>query len=282
VFIFPTSISDIFVALVGLSVGSFLNVCIARLPRHESIVRPRSYCPLCKRQIRWYDNLPLASYVILQGRCRDCGRRISLIYPLVEILTAGLFIMAWAEYGPTVEFAKEALFCALLVILIFTDLTVRRIPHSATVFGITAGLLLSLVTPVDGRPIGWLLRPFGLVGRFSWFLGALSGAAFGAGLFYIVGEIFVRLRHKQALGFGDVMLMGMVGSFLGVPLTYLTMLLGSIAGSIIGATLYVASARFRREYPWPYGSFLGAAAIYASLGGGRALETYLSWGRAAR
>lgn len=268
------------VALFGLALGSFLNVCIARLPLHESVVKPRSYCPRCRKPIRWYDNIPVASYLVLRGRCRECGGRISALYPLVEIITAGLIVAAWAVYGPGAEFVKSALLCLLLVVVIFTDLTVRRIPHAVTLFGSAAGLLLSLVVPVDNRPAEWLLRQFDLFpqGRISSLIGAVCGAAFGAGLFYAVGEVFARLRHKEGLGFGDVMLMGMVGTFLGVPLTYVTILLGSVAGSIIALALYVASPRFRRDYPWPYGTFLGAAAIYASLAGRVLLDAYLGWG----
>ena len=218
--------SYLFVILFGLAVGSFLNVCIARLPRHESIVTPRSYCPRCERPIRWYDNIPLLSYLLLRGRCRDCGGRISPLYPAVEIITAGLLVAAWAQYGPGVEFIRSALLCTLLVVLIFTDLTVRKIPHAVTVFGTLAGLLLSLLAPVDDRPLEWLLQSFGvsLQGRTSSFLGAVCGAAFGAGLFLVGGQNIARLRHKEGLGFGDVTLMGMVGTFLGVPLTYATIL----------------------------------------------------------
>jgi leader peptidase (prepilin peptidase) / N-methyltransferase len=276
--------SYLFVILFGLAVGSFLNVCIARLPRHESIVTPRSYCPRCERPIRWYDNIPLVSYLLLRGRCRDCGGRISPLYPAVEIITAGLLVAAWAQYGPGVEFVRSALLCTLLVVLIFTDLTVRKIPHAVTVFGTLAGLLLSLLAPVDDRPLEWLLQSFGvsLQGRTSSFLGAVCGAVFGAGLFFVVGEAFARLRHKEGLGFGDVTLMGMVGTFLGVPLTYVTILLGSLVASVVAVTLYAVSPRFRRDYPWPYGTFLGAAAIYVSLGGPALLNAYLRWGGVGR
>ena len=276
--------SYLFVILFGLAVGSFLNVCIARLPRHESIVTPRSYCPRCGRPIRWYDNIPLVSYLLLRGRCRDCGGRISPLYPAVEIITAGLLVAAWAQYGPGVEFVRSALLCALLVVLIFTDLTVRKIPHAVTVCGTIVGLLLSLLAPVDDRPLEWLLQSFGvsLRGRTSSFLGAVCGAAFGAGLFFVVGEAFARLRHKEGLGFGDVTLMGMVGTFLGIPLTYVTILLGSLVASVVAVALYAASPRFRQDYPWPYGTFLGAAAIYASLGGAALLNAYLSWSGGGR
>jgi len=224
------SMSYIFVALFGLALGSFLNVCIGRLPRHESVVTPRSRCPYCGRPIRWHDNIPVLSFFLLRARCRDCKQPISARYPFVEILTAGLLVVVWAEYGPTLLFAKCALLILLLLILIFTDLADRRLPHAVTVFGIAAGILLSLLVPVDDRPLEWVLQRFDIfpAGRVSSFLGALAGGTFGGGLLYVVGEAFARLRHKQGLGFGDVMLMGMIGTFLGIPLTYVTVFLGSV------------------------------------------------------
>jgi leader peptidase (prepilin peptidase)/N-methyltransferase len=273
-----------FVAFFGLALGSFLNVCIVRLPRHQSIVTPRSRCPHCDSPIRWYDNVPLLSYLLLRGRCRDCGQRIPPVYPIVEITTAGLLVAAWVEYGLTLEFAKYALLIMLLLIVIFTDLAVRRIPHSVTLSGLGLGLLLSLLVPVDDHPLEWVLHYFELYpqGWRSSLLGAVSGALFGAGLFYGVGEAFARVRHKQGLGFGDVMLMGMVGMFLGLPLTYLTILLGSLVGTAVATALYALSPRFRRDYQWPYGTFLGAAAIFVSLGGQSLLEAYLRWGTGVR
>lgn len=266
------------VALFGLAFGSFLNVCIVRLPRGESVITPRSHCRRCNRPIRWYDNLPVLSYVVLGGRCRQCREPISLVYPLVEILTAALLIAAFARYGLGPEFIKYAALDMFLLILIFTDLKERRIPHSVTLLGTAIGLLLSFVVPVDNRPLDWAFARLGvsLQGSGSSAVGAISGAFFGAGFFYLVGEAFYRLRHKEGLGFGDVMLMLMVGSFLGISLSLVTILLGSLLGVVVAVPLYLISSRFR-EYEWPYGSFLGAAALYASLGGTTLLETYLRW-----
>ena len=266
-------------AVLGLAFGSFLNVCIFRLPRYESVITPRSRCPHCGRPIRWYDNVPVASYLLLGGRCRDCRGPISPIYPTIEILTAGVLVATLARYGLTAEFVKTAVLAMLLIVPIFTDLTARKIPHPVTLFGIAIGLALSLVVPVDDRVLEWLLQRLGLFpeGVLSSLLGAASGGLFGAGLFYAVGALFARLRHKEGLGFGDVMLMGMIGTFLGIPLTYLTILLGSLGGSLVAGCMYVASARFRHDYPWPYGTFLGVAALYLSWGGKGLLEGYLHW-----
>jgi leader peptidase (prepilin peptidase)/N-methyltransferase len=277
-----TSTLTVYATLVvfGLAFGSFLNVCISRLPRGESVIAPRSHCPRCGHPIRWYDNVPVLSYLLLRGRCRDCRQPISPIYPLVEILTAGVWVAAYARYGLSPATVKYVLLGMLLLILILTDLTARRIPHPITALGIGLGLLLSFFIPVDNQPLEWLLSRVGvqLGETFSSVLGSLAGALVGGGMFYVVGEVFYILggRRKEYLGFGDVMLMLMVGVFLGVPLTLLTMLLGSLLGTLIAVPLELATRRFRHS-PWPYGAFLGAAAIYASLGGQALLEAYLRW-----
>lgn len=270
--------SNFIVALFGLAFGSFLNVCICRLPRQESVVAPSSHCPSCEHSIRWYDNIPLLSYILLRGRCRDCRARISPSYPLVEALTAAVFLLDFYFYGLTPEFFKNAAFAMLLIVLIFTDLYERRIPHPITLFGMAVGLILSLLIPVDNRPIGWLLRQWDIFppGVLLSIMGALAGALAGGGLFYAVGEAFYRLRHKEGLGFGDVMLMLMVGTFLGPPMTLLTILLGSLLGTAVAIPLSLASRRFR-GYHWPYGTFLGIAAIYASLQGHALMHAYLQW-----
>ena len=270
----------IIVGLFGLVFGSFLNVCIARLPRGESIVLPRSHCPRCNHAIRWYDNIPVLSYLVLRAQCRDCHAPISPIYPAVELLTALVLMWTFHEYGLGPEFVKYALFNMLLIVLIFTDLLDRRIPHSVTIFGIGLGLLFSFFIPVDDRPLGWIFRHWDiyLEGELASVAGAVTGALVGGGLFYAVGETFYHLggKQKEYLGFGDVMLMLMVGTFLGVPLTLMTILLASLGGSIVGLTMLAVNSRFR-GYEWPYGTFLGIAAIYAALNGDRLLDWYLRW-----
>lgn len=275
-FVIPYVVISVF----GLVFGSFLNVCIVRLPRKESVITPPSHCPQCQHPIRWFDNIPLVSYLVLGGRCRDCRSRISPLYPAVEALTAVVLDLTFYRFGFSPEFVKLAVLGMLLLILVFTDLRERRIPHPVTILGIGLGLLFSFFIPVDSRPLEWLLRRWNwfLEGPPSWVMGAVAGALTGGGLFYAVGEAFYYLggRQKEYLGFGDVMLMLMVGSFLGVPLTLMTILLGSLLGTLVAVTCAIASARFR-DYPWPYGTFLGLAAIYASLDGARLLGMYLRW-----
>jgi leader peptidase (prepilin peptidase)/N-methyltransferase len=270
----------IFIALFGLCLGSFLNVCISRLPRGESIVLPSSHCPKCNHAIRWYDNIPLVSYLDLRGRCRDCHVRISPIYPSVEALTALVLILTFHAYGLGPEFVKYSLFSMLLIVLVFTDLLDRRIPHSVTIFGICLGVVFSFFIPVDDRPIGWILRRHDIYpdGSILSVAGAAAGALVGGGLFYAVGETFYRLggKQKEYLGFGDVMLMLMVGTFFGMPLTLMTILLGSFGGSVLALAMSAASSRFR-GYAWPYGTFLGIAAICVILEGSWLLDCYLRW-----
>ena len=150
------------VAILGLIFGSFLNVCISRIPAGESIVLPASHCPQCGQAIRWYDNIPLISYVVLGGRCRDCRQGISLVYPVVEALTSVVLVAGFLEYGLSLIFLKYALLSMLLIVLTFTDLTVRRLPHQVTIFGMAAGLLLSLFVPITSFPLGWVAGRLGI------------------------------------------------------------------------------------------------------------------------
>jgi leader peptidase (prepilin peptidase) / N-methyltransferase len=270
----------LFVAVFGLAIGSFLNVCMVRLPRHESIVTPRSHCPQCGAAIRWYDNIPVASYLVLRGRCRRCRGRISAQYPLVEALAALILVAAFREYGASPLFLKVAVLDSLALIVTFTDLRHREVPHRVTLLGMGLGLAFSLVVPVDPRPWGWILYRLGVLpgATFLSVAGAVAGALAGGGLFYVVGEAFYVLggRQKEFLGFGDVMMMLMVGTFLGPPLVLVTMLVGSLAGTLVALPLTLARPRFR-NYPWPYATFLGAATIFSSLWGAALLEAYLRW-----
>jgi leader peptidase (prepilin peptidase) / N-methyltransferase len=276
----PASVEYALAALFGLVFGSFLNVCIVRLPSHESIVRPRSHCPKCLKPIMWYDNIPVLSYLILGGRCRFCRERISPLYPIVEVLTAAIFVLALADTSEPLGFAKDAIFGMLMVVLIFTDFNERIIPHSVTIFGIVVGLVFSLLVPVNDTLIEWLVGRGGLVlpGPLSSLVGALAGGIFGGGLLYGVASALKHVRNpsKEYLGFGDVMLMLVIGVFWGIPLTYLTILLGSLAGTLV-ALLFILLNKSFRDYQWPYGSFLGAAAIFASLGGSALLTAYQHW-----
>ena len=269
----------LFVVLFGLVFGSFLNVCIARIPLGLSIVQPRSRCPRCHHPIRWYDNIPVLSFIFLRGHCRDCGEPISATYPLVELLNAGLMLAAYLIDGFSLQFLHDAIFIMLLIVLVFTDLFERRIPHLVTVPGIIAGLALSWFVPVDARPLVPILAHYGLLPPLAVVspLGAITGAVAGGGLFYLVGEIFYRLRHIAGMGGGDIMLMILVGAFLGLPLALLTVLLGSLLGLLVAVPFVILNRQRFWRFKWPYGSFLGAAGLYCCLWGNHLLEAYLRW-----
>ncbi len=273
-----TAVVSAVVALFGLALGSFLNVCIYRLPAGESIISPRSHCVGCGKQIAWYDNLPLFSFMLLRARCRYCGARISPIYPTVEALTAVVLVLCYRQFNLSPEFVKASVLALLLIILIFTDLTVRRIPHAVTILGMALGLILSFIIPVDVRPIDWLLGRAGTVigPPFASLLGSIAGALAGGGLFYAVGEAFYRISGKEGLGFGDVMMMLMVGTFLGIPLTLLTILCGSLLGTLVALPLELSHSRLR-HHAWPFGSFLGIGALISTLWGKQIVQAYVTW-----
>ena len=270
---------SLIVFLFGLAFGSFLNVCIHRLPKGESIVKPRSRCPHCGKPVAAWDNIPLLSYLVLRGRCRNCQKSISPLYPFVELLTGLLILFTYRQFGFTAEFIKFSVFGMLLLILTFTDLQERIIPHAVTIFGIFLGTSISWLVPVERAASTWLLHRMGFFPP-TWeaesFLASVAGMILGGGSFYLVGTVFYYLKGKQKdyLGFGDVMLMTMVGSFLGMSLTLLTIFLGSLLGALIGVLLEYTTKRFH-GYEWPFGTFLGVAALFSSFGGKAVIDWYL-------
>jgi len=295
--------------LFGLVFGSFLNVCIYRLPRGFSVVRPGSACPACRTPIAWYDNLPVVSWLLLRGRCRACRAPISPRYLLVELLTGLLFLACYAVFGWTFSTFKFCVFAFLLLGLIFTDAEHKLLPNALTLPGLALGLGFSLLVPVQdlGSRLlaGWVKLP--VESDFSWRLLSLAdsglGAAVGASFIYGAGAIYKRARGVEGMGFGDVKLMAMVGSFLGMKLTVFTLFAASLAGSIFGLAAMLAvwwkrtrrriqrlhepaaAARKRawksakmvyRYYEMPFGVFLGSMALLAAFFGNIVLRWY--WG----
>ena len=269
------------VFLYGLAIGSFLNVCIHRLPRGESIVRPRSRCPQCEHSIAAYDNIPLVSYLLLGGKCRHCRARISPLYFLVEFATGLLFLWLYTRYGLDNYFAKYAVFGALLLVLAVTDWQERLLPDRVTFPGMALGLGFSLLVPIaDGtvwllfRGAGWEPLPLAVESLLESSLGALVGG----GSLFIVGELYFRLRGREGMGFGDVKMMALVGFFLGPKLALLTIFLAALGGSLLGG-LFILVFRRGSQYELPFGSFLGVAALAAALWGRPLLDWYLGyWG----
>ena len=293
------------ISLLGLAFGSFLNVCIYRLPLDSSIVTPRSACPRCKRPIAFYDNLPVISWLFLRGRCRHCKARISPRYLFVEVLTAALFLGCYAYFGVTLATLKYCVFGFLLLGLIFTDAETKLLPDKLTLPGLALGLLFSLLVPVHDLASqflpGMLNLPFSadLAARLLSLIDSLLGAALGASFIYGAGAVYLRWRGAEGMGFGDVKLMAMVGAFLGIRLTIFTIFAASLAGSLCGLTTVLAvwikrTHRFKRRlanlqaarrrgwksaqmvyrhYQMPFGVFLGSMALLALFVGNQ----FLSW-----
>jgi leader peptidase (prepilin peptidase)/N-methyltransferase len=266
------------VFLLGLVIGSFLNVCIRRIPREESVVLPASRCPACHAPIKPYDNIPVLSWLLLGGQCRNCKAEISALYPVVELLTGLLFAACYLVFGPTLEGAKWAVFSALLIVLTITDVRERLLPDKVNFGGLGVGLALSFfIRPVDGTALWLANRMFDMPPPWPVlsFTDALLGASAGSGLLWLVAEGYFRLRGREGMGLGDVKMMAMVGAFLGVKRTLLTILAGSLLGSVIGL-LMIALAGKGRDYELPFGTFLGAGALLVVFFGTPALDWYQS------
>lgn len=266
------------VFLFGLVIGSFLNVCIRRIPRDESVVLPASRCPVCQAPIKSYDNIPVLSWLLLGGRCRQCQARISALYPAVELLAGLLFLACYLVFGVTLEALKWGVFSALLIVLTITDVRERILPDKVNFTGLGMGLALSFFTrPVDGAAL-WLanrLFEFPPPRPVLSFTDALLGAGAGSSLLWVVAEGYFRLRGREGMGLGDVKMMAMAGSFLGLKRTLLTILAGSLLGSVIGLLL-IALASKGRDYELPFGTFLGAGALLVVFFGTPALDWYQS------
>ncbi len=274
----PASLIALFVFVFGLIIGSFLNVCISRLPQGKSVVSPGSRCPKCAKPIKPYDNIPVLSYLILGGKCRACKTRISPIYPAVELLTGLLFLACYLIFGNSVLTLKWAIFSAILIVLIFTDWRERVLPDAVNFAGLAIGLLISFfVRPDDGTAL-WIARRF-----FEFpppapvisFADALIGAAVGGGLLWLVGEGYFRVRGREGMGLGDVKMMLMGGAFLGLRRTLLTILVGSLLGAILGG-IFILASRKGSEYELPFGTFLGMAALLVVFFGTPVVTWYQS------
>ncbi len=266
----------VFVFLFGLIIGSFLNVCILRIPRRESVVLPASHCPACGKPIQPYDNIPVVSWLLLRGRCRKCKARISALYPAVELLTGLLFVACYAAFGPSLETLKWIVFAALMVVLTITDARERILPDVVNFTGLGLGLALSLLTkPSDGTAL-WIsnrLFAFPPPEPAISLADALLGAGVASGLLWLVAEGYFRLRGREGMGLGDVKMMAMAGAFLGVERALLTILLGSLLGSVIGlAVIWVWHKG--RDFELPFGTFLGAGAMLVVFFGSPALAWY--------
>jgi leader peptidase (prepilin peptidase)/N-methyltransferase len=261
--VLPEALIAAFVFVFGLVIGSFLNVCILRIPGGKSIVLTASACPKCGKEIKAYDNIPVISWLILRGKCRNCKTKISPMYPLVEFLTGMLFLGSYLAFGLSYDTLKWCAFSAILVVLVFTDYRERILPDVVNYTGFAIGLGLSLLTkPSDGTAL-WIANKF-----FEFpppvpvlsLIDALIGAAVGSGLLWLVSEVYFKLRGREGMGLGDVKMMLMAGSLL---------------GSVLGIAI-IAAKRKDSDYELPFGTFLGAGALLVVFFGTPVVNWYQS------
>ncbi|WP_420441646.1 prepilin peptidase [Candidatus Palauibacter sp.] len=238
--------------LLGAALGSFLNVCVTRMPAGDSVLRPRSRCPACRAPIRWLDNLPVFSWIFLRARCRDCAGRISWRYPAIELAAAVIWGgMAW-RYGASVAAPTGAVLFTLLLAIAVIDARHYIIPDPLSVGGCAAGLVLSALP--GSTPPG----------------AAIAGAVLGFGLLYVVGWLGEKALRKPALGGGDVKMMAMVGAFLGPGGALLTVFLGALAGALVYGPVSLRTGK-----PVPFGTFLALGAAVSFLFGDALFDWYL-------
>ncbi len=240
----------ILIFALGLAIGSFLNVCIYRLPQGLSIHSPRrSFCPECRTTIRFYDNLPLLSYLFLKGRCRYCGTEISKVYPLVELTTGILFLVSLYRFGPTLALLHSCLFIGLLIPIAWIDVRWYIIPNAIILVGLIAGTVVTLLIALTRHDLGYLIDHL---------IGAVAG---GTSMALIAGAGSLVFR-KQAMGGGDIKLMILIGLFLGAwPHLLIVIMTSAITGSLVGLCLIVLGKRSGGGGRIPYGPFLVIGAV---------------------
>ena len=259
--------------IFGSIIGSFLNVCIYRLPREESIAYPRSHCTSCDQSISFYNNIPILSYLFLNGKCSNCKSKISLRYPIVEILTGLLFLATVWSFGLTTQTLFYLIFLSSIVAITFIDLEHMIIPNVITYPGIIVGILYNaLKTDWDNSSESISKFSFGIQDFFSLLnelpiLNSLFGVILGAGILLVIAYSYEIIKKRQGMGMGDVKLLAMIGAFFGWEGVLFVIFLGSILGSVIGISIIIAK-RGDLKYALPFGPFLSiAAVIYIFTGG---------------
>ena len=241
-------------AVLGLAVGSFLNVCIYRIPLGRSVVSPASSCPQCGTALRWVDNIPVISYAILGGRCRNCRTGISIRYPIVELITMGVFLLHYSAFGLQPLLVPRLIFACAMIVLFAIDLEHHLLPNVITLPGIVVGFAFSLFLPPGP-------------------LSSVVGILIGGGVLWLIGEAYYRFAGQEGMGGGDVKMLGMIGAFLGWKLVLVTLVFSSVAGALIGLALIV-TRKGDMKYALPYGTFLALAGLFASLQGDRIAAWY--------
>jgi leader peptidase (prepilin peptidase) / N-methyltransferase len=251
----PNALFTVVFAWLGLSVGSFLNVCIHRLPRGGSIAHPPSACPHCNYRLRWYDNIPVISYAWLRGRCRSCRAPITIRYPIVEVITMAIFLLHLYVFGWSILMVVRLVFACALIVLFAIDLEHHLLPNVITLPGIAVGLIVSVIVPPGVRD-------------------SALGVLLGGGVLWAIGEAYFRYSGQEGMGGGDVKMLAMVGAFLGWQLVLVTLVFSSVAGSLIGL-LVIAIRRGGMKFALPYGTFLALGALIASLLGDQIVNWYV-------
>lgn len=250
--------------IFGLIVGSFLNVCIYRLPRNISIIRPSSSCPACNTPIKPWDNIPVLSYIFLKGRCRKCGERISIRYPIVELLNGILYWSVFNFFGLEWHLPFLFVFVSAMIVITFIDLDFQIIPDAITLPGIVIGLLSASFL----LPDPFSLQPSAFSLSFVGFKNSIAGLFLGGGLFYLIA-----ILSRGGMGGGDIKLMAMVGAFMGWKAIFLTTFIGSLVGSAVGIFLMVFKGKGRKT-KIPFGPFLAFGSIITLFFGGEILKWY--------
>lgn len=253
------TIYALFSLVFGMVVGSFLNVCICRMPKDESIVSPPSHCPNCNYQIRWYDNIPVISYLLLSGKCRGCGVHISLQYPLVELLNGILTLLLFLRFGPTLAFAALFIFCSALVVITFIDIEHQIIPDEISLSGIVIGFVLSFF--LQGH--GWL--------------NSILGILLGGGSLLFVAYAYQWLTGKEGMGGGDIKLLAMMGAFLGWKSIPFIILASSLVGSVVGISMMLLQKK-DSKLAIPFGPYLAFGAVLYIFYGRPLIIWYLNLG----
>jgi leader peptidase (prepilin peptidase) / N-methyltransferase len=263
-------------SLFGLLIGSFLNVCIYRLPRRLSVVAPRSFCPECETQVRWHDNIPVLSFLFLGGRCRNCRARIPLRYPAVELMTAILFFAVVLKFSVTIQAVKWLVFACIMVVLMWTDLEARLLPDIFTLGGIVAGLVFSFFAPVGG--LAGFFAP-SLSQPVSSFINAVVATALLSLPFAGFASLYTRLRRITPPGQGDIKLLGTLGAFLGLGSGVMAMLIGSVTGVVLGFGYIVVKREDPKSALLPFGTFLAFGGLISVFWGAQILSSWMNFSR---
>lgn len=248
-------LQEVILIIVGLILGSFLNVVIYRLPRGLSLVKPGSFCPSCNSPIKWFDNIPVISFIILGGKCRNCKKSISLRYPVVEILTAIALLLVYKKFYFSFQFFGSVIFALSLIVLAFIDLENKILPDKITLSGFVFFLFYSLSNPY----------------KKIW--DSLGGALVGAGSLLLIYLLYYYIRKEEGLGFGDIKMMLMVGVFLGLGKTFLTLIIASFIGSLAGLVIAIIMKK-GMKYALPFGVFLSIGAFVSLLWGNEIISFY--------